>query len=115
MNSYFMQSTPQGINDVIGLPLLLFALGLGIWYVGLRVEKRTDKTWLKRCALIPLAIGAYHGLQLTLAARDSVYQLTLPNRKTLFMHYLALVLPVMAIGVILLWHRYLKRSGAYDR
>lgn len=110
-----LQVAPTGITDVLGMPFLYFFLGLGIWYGGVHFENRTEKTWLKWCAFIPIAIGLYIGFNSFMLARDFVYQQMLPNRKTLYSHYLALVLPIVAIITILLWQLYLKRSRAHDR
>jgi len=79
----FSQSTPTGLTDVLRLPLILFVLGLGIWYAGLHIESRTEKSWPKWIAFLPIAIGLIIGVQEALQASDYVYQQTLPNTKTL--------------------------------
>ena len=111
----FAQDAPTGMADVLALPLLFFALGMGIWYGGLHFESRTEKAWLKWLALIPLAIGLIIGLQMTIQAMDYAYQSLMPTKRVLYSHYLALALPVGAILAIIGWHLYLKRTGAYHK
>jgi len=101
--------------DVLKIPGLCFLIGIGLWYGGLVFESKTEKSWLKWTAFIPLVIGTFIGLQETIQVSDYIYQQTLTNRKTLYAHYLALALPATAIATIVGWHFYLKRSGAYDR
>ncbi len=103
------------MGDVLKIPGICVLLGLCIWYAGLLFEARTEKSWLKWLAFIPLFVGIAVGLQATIQATDYVYQQTLSNHKTLYAHYLALLLPLGAVGTVLAWHMYLKRSGAYDR
>lgn len=109
------QTAPTGLGDVLKIPGICVILGLAIWYAGLLFEARTEKSWLKWLAFIPLFVGLAIGLQDTIQATDYVYQQTLSNRKTLYAHYLALVIPLGAVGTLVAWHLYLKRSGAYDR
>ncbi len=111
----FAQSAPSGMTDVLGLPMLCFLLGLGLWYGGLHFENRTEKSWMKWLAFIPIVIGLIIGFQLTMEAGDYAYQRILPNRKVLFAHYIALAMPIFAALTVGGWHLYLKKSGAYDR
>jgi len=115
MFDMFAQTPPTGMMDVIKIPLVCFILGLGLWYGGLIFEAKTEKTWLKWCAFVPLIVGVAIGLQETIQVSDYVYQQTLSNRKTLYAHYIGLLLPLGAMGTILAWHLYLKRTGSYDR
>lgn len=111
----FLQATPTGLTDVLVLPLILFVLGLGLWYGGLHYESRTEQKWLKWTAFIPLGIGLLIGIQKVIVVSDYVYRQTLPNQKTMYGHYLAIVLPLTACVIIAAWHFYLKRRGEYDR
>lgn len=110
---FLSQTPPTGLSDVIALPLICFALGIGIWYVGLHFESRTEKVWLKWLALVPLTIGLLIGIQATVQTLDYAYKQSLPNQRTLYGHYLALLLPASAIIAVVAWHFYLKKSGGY--
>ncbi len=108
------QSAPTGLTDIITIPAVCFLLGLSLWYGGLLFENRTEKSWLKWLAFVPIVIGLYIGFQLTVQVGDYTYQRMLASKKLIYGHYLALVLPSIALITVVVWHLYLKRSGAYD-
>jgi uncharacterized membrane protein len=110
----FAQNVPTGLTDVLLVPLILFVLGLGTWYFGLHLESRTEKSWVKWLAFVPILIGLVIGIAAFSQTLDYAYKALMPNRKTLYGHYVALGLPIFAIGTILGWHLYLKKSGAYE-
>jgi hypothetical protein len=108
------QSEPTGLTDVLWLPALLVAIGLGLWYGGLHFENRTEKSWMKWCAFIPIAIALVLGFQMPSQAMDYTYQQLMPNKKTVYGHYMALAMPLGALVAIIGWHLYLKKTGAYE-
>lgn len=110
----FAQTPPTGLTDVLLLPLILFVLGIGTWYGGLHYESKTENSWVKWLALVPVAIGLAIGIGAFSQTLDYAYKALMPNKKTLYGHYVALALPLLAIGTIIGWHFYLKRSGAYE-
>lgn len=109
------QTVPNGLTDVLGVPLICFVLGLGFWYGGLHFESKTEKVWLKWCAVIPLLIGLVIGLPMAIQVMDYAYQQLMPNKKVIYGHYMAAALPLLGLAVIFSWHFYLKRSGAYEK
>jgi len=114
-NLFAQTAPPTGMMDVLKIPLLCFIVGMALWYGGLIFEARTEKTWMKWLAFVPLVIGIAIGLQDTIQVSDYVYQQTLTNRKTLYAHYVGLLLPLSGMVMVFCWHLYLKRSGSYDR
>ena len=112
--NFFAQNVPAGLMDVLLLPIICFVLGVGLWYGGLHYESRTEKSWVKWLALVPLAIGLIFGIQSLAQTFDYAYKAVMPNRRTLYGHYLAFALPVLTIVAIFGWHFYLKKTGAYD-
>lgn len=111
----FAQSSTIELTDIILVPSILFVLGLGIWYGGLLFENRTEKSWLKWLAFVPILIGLYMGIQMTIEVGDYTYQRLLGSKKLIYGHYLGLALPVIASITVVGWHFYLKKSGAYDQ
>lgn len=109
------QTSPTELTEVLLVPSICFVLGLGLWYAGLHFENRTEKSWLKWLAFIPIVIGLVIGFQLTMQATDYTYQRVLGTKKLIYSHYLALALPVIAAFTVVVWHFYLKKSGAYDQ
>jgi uncharacterized membrane protein len=112
--NFIAQTAPTGLTDVLLVPLICFVFGVGIWYGGLHFESRTEKQWVKWLAFIPIAVGLIVGISAFSQTLDYAYRALMPNNKTLYAHYVALALPVIAIGTILGWHMYLKRTGAYE-
>ena len=110
----FAQTAPEGLSDVLILPGLCFIIGLGIWYGGLHYQNRTEKAWLKWCAFIPLAIGIFIGLPWFINSMDYAYTRTLDNKKLLYGCYAAPILPFIGAMIVVAWHFYLKKSGAYE-
>jgi len=110
----FAQNAPTGLTDVLLFPLICFVLGVAFWYGGLHYESRTEKSWVKWLALVPLAIGLIIGIQAFAQTFDYAYQALMPNRRTLYAHYVSLALPLFAIIAIVGWHFYLKKTGAYE-
>jgi hypothetical protein len=110
----FAQTAPEGLSDVLILPGLCMIIGLGLWYGGLHYENRTEKSWLKWCAFIPLAIGIAIGIPMFMQSMDYTYQQLLPNKKVLYGHYAAFGLPLAGAIAVIVWHLYLKKSGAYE-
>ena len=111
----FAQTSPTEMTEVLLVPSICFVLGLGLWYAGLHFESRTEKSWLKWLAFVPIVIGLVIGFQLTMQATDYTYQRLLGTKKLIYSHYLALVMPVIATLTVGVWHLYLKKSGAYDQ
>lgn len=110
----FAQTAPTGLTDIILVPGLCFILGIGLWYGGLLFENRTEKSWLKWLAFVPIVIGLVIGFQMTSQVSDYTYQRLLGSKKLIYGHYLALALPVVAAITVIGWHFYLKKTGAYD-
>ncbi|MBC8064638.1 MAG: hypothetical protein H7Y17_07395 [Chlorobia bacterium] len=113
--NFLAQTAPTGLTDVLLIPGLCFILGLGLWYGGIHFENRTEKSWLKWLAFVPLIIGVVIGLQMTMQAGDYTYQRLLGSKKLVYGHYLALALPLGALITVICWHFYLKKGQSYDR
>jgi hypothetical protein len=109
-----MSTVPEGPLEVLIWPLLCTILGIVVWYVGLRIEFNTEKAFAKWLAMIPLGIGAFLGVNAVSRAMDFGYQEILDRKMTLYAHYVALAMPVLAIAAIIVWNWYQKRQNAQD-
>ena len=112
---FFAQTIPETPSQVLGLPLLCFIIGLALWYGGIHFENRTEKSWLKWLSVIPMLVILVMALPGVFQAMDYAYQQSMPNRRTLYSHYVAGALPLVGLGIIFAWHFYLKRSGSYEK
>jgi hypothetical protein len=105
---------PQGPLEVLLWPLILVIIGLVVWYIGLRIEFNTEKGFVKWISMIPLGIATLMGASSILRITDFAYREVMNRRMTLYAHYLALILPVLAIGAIVGWEWYQKRQRRTD-
>jgi hypothetical protein len=105
---------PTSAIEVLLWPLIFSILGLIVWYIGLRVEFNTEKSAVKWLAFVPLGIATYLGGAAALRTTDYAYQELMDRKMTLYGHYIALALPLIAIGALLTWNWYQKRQTAQN-
>ena len=107
----FPHGCPDGMIEVM-LESLLFAFFGTMLFIGsARFEMTYDKPakWWKWC-FVPLGVALLFGIQRMYFLHDFLYLSTVSTRKQLWSHYLALIIPILCIGGIILFKSLKKRN-----
>jgi len=97
-----------GMMDVLLWPVLLTALGIGIFFFGLWLERKGKRAPWKWAAVVPVLVGAYVGYPYAsiLYSDPELYKaqhLAFGEKKLYASHYGALFIPILGlIGLVLL-------------
>lgn len=107
------EQLPQGMSDVLVLPLVLTLAGLGIFYFGWYVENRLTKAPWKWLALVPVLIGMFIGWSpFSRWAFEVGYQEAVGTgayKRMLAAHWGAFFIPVLGLVLIILFHFFNQR------
>ena len=98
---------PNGMSDVLMIPVGLTILAWLIFYAGWWVENRLTKAPWKWIAVVPALWAMWIGLGWVMAYRDPVYRFDINlagGKKMMAAHYGALIIPILGLIGIVLFH-----------
>jgi hypothetical protein len=107
---------PENFYDLLIVPMLAVFFGLLVRFLGWNKHRMGQKsaTW-NIIAVIVLSIGVYAGARTVWNLYDpelgSFYRETIWQRRMLYSHYAALLLPLLALVGVLVWNLIERRLG----
>lgn len=107
--NYLSMTPPDGIQDLLLVPVICAALALIFWSFGVKQEIISENRKLKWFGVIPVLIGLFYGLPIALRLQDYAYMRVLPSRKIIYSHYLAAGIPLLALVIILIWFYVIEK------
>ncbi len=101
------ETIPEGISDIIFLPLALTLGACLIFYAGWWVENRLTKAPWKWIALAPVLYALYIGIGWMLRFQEPVYNSLVTTgsaKKMIAAHYGSVIIPILGLIAIVLFH-----------
>ena len=109
-NTLLADSVPEHTIDVIMMPAILFLASLAIWYFGVLLETKYEIKNVKWGAAIPVLAGLVMGIGMVMRlVSDPIYNGLVTNDRLIQMHYVSLILPIAAAGILVAWQIVLNR------
>jgi hypothetical protein len=104
------ESLPEGMSDILILPLMLTLIGFLLFYAGAYVEAKRGKAVWKWIGVLPIAVSLVIGFQyLYRWLSDSVYAEAVSTgaaKKMVAAHWGAFIIPLIGLGAVALVHFY---------
>jgi hypothetical protein len=104
------ENLPEGMSDIIFVPLVLTVIGVLFFYAGLYVETRRGKAPWKWLALLPIAAGLYIGFGFLYRWMfDTLYHeavVTGAAKRMFAAHWGGFLIPVLGVIAIVVFQMY---------